>query len=73
MLSRFEHGAVVADLDESAASAARRMRDFHVGCVIVVRAARPVGVGSGGGSFFQMAEIMSWPRSGSRHNSAEGV
>jgi CBS domain-containing protein len=43
-LSRFEHGAVVAELDETAATAARRMRDFHVGCVIVVRSARPVGI-----------------------------
>jgi CBS domain-containing protein len=43
-LSRFEHGAVVAELDESAAAAARRMRDFKVGSVIVVRNARPVGI-----------------------------
>jgi CBS domain-containing protein len=43
-LSRFEHGAVVAELDESAATAARRMRDFRVGCVVVVRNARPVGI-----------------------------
>lgn len=43
-LSRFEHGAVVAELDESAAAAARRMRDFRVGCVVVVRNARPVGI-----------------------------
>jgi len=43
-LSRFEHGAVVAKLDESAAVAARRMRDFRVGCVVVVRDARPVGI-----------------------------
>ena len=43
-LSRFEHGAVVAELGESAATAARRMRDFRVGCVVVVRDARPVGI-----------------------------
>jgi CBS domain-containing protein len=43
-LSQFEHGAVVAELDESAATAARRMRDFRVGCVVVVRSARPVGI-----------------------------
>jgi CBS domain-containing protein len=43
-LSRFERGAVVAQLGESAAAAARRMRDFRVGCVIVVRDARPVGI-----------------------------
>jgi len=44
LLSRFEHGAVVAELGESAATAARRMRDFRVGCVVVVRDARPVGI-----------------------------
>ena len=43
-LSRFEHGAVVAELGESAATAARRMRDYRVGCVVVVREARPVGI-----------------------------
>lgn len=43
-LTRFEHGAVVAELDETAVAAARRMRDFKVGCVIVVRNARPVGI-----------------------------
>lgn len=43
-LARFEHGAVVAELNESAATAARRMRDFRVGCVVVVRNARPVGI-----------------------------
>lgn len=43
-LSRFEHGAIVAELGESAATAARRMRDFRVGCVVVVRDARPVGI-----------------------------
>ncbi len=43
-LARFEHGAVVAELNESAAMAARRMRDFRVGCVVVVRNARPVGI-----------------------------
>ena len=43
-LTRFEHGAVVAELNESAAMAARRMRDFRVGCVVVVRNARPVGI-----------------------------
>lgn len=44
LLSRFEHGAVVAELEESAATAARRMRDFRVGCVVVVRDGRPVGI-----------------------------
>jgi CBS domain-containing protein len=43
-LARFEHGAVVAELGESAAVAARRMRDFRVGCVVVVRDSRPVGI-----------------------------
>lgn len=43
-VSRFEHGAVVAELGESAAVAARRMRDYRVGCVVVVRDARPVGI-----------------------------
>jgi CBS domain-containing protein len=43
-VSRFEHGAVVAELGESAATAARRMRDYRVGCVVVVREARPVGI-----------------------------
>jgi CBS domain-containing protein len=43
-LSRFEHGAVVAELEETAATAARRMRDFRVGCVVVVRESRPVGI-----------------------------
>jgi CBS domain-containing protein len=43
-LSQFEHGAVVAELEETAAIAARRMRDFRVGCVVVVRGARPVGM-----------------------------
>lgn len=43
-LERFEHGAVVADLDETAIDVARRMRDFHVGCVVVTRSARPIGI-----------------------------
>jgi CBS domain-containing protein len=43
-LSRFEHGAVVARLDETALAAARRMRDFRVGSVIVVREGRPIGI-----------------------------
>jgi CBS domain-containing protein len=43
-LARFEKGAVVAELDETVLVAARRMRDFHVGCVVVVRDARPVGI-----------------------------
>jgi CBS domain-containing protein len=43
-LARFEHGVVVAQLDESAAEAARRLRDFHVGCVVVTRGDRSVGI-----------------------------
>lgn len=43
-LSRFERGAVVAELTETAADVARRMRDFHVGCVVIVREARVVGI-----------------------------
>ena len=43
-LTRFEHGVVIAELDETAATAARRMRDFRVGCVVVVRESRPVGI-----------------------------
>jgi CBS domain-containing protein len=43
-LTRFEHGAVVARLDETALVAARRMRDFRVGSVVVVRDSRPIGI-----------------------------
>jgi CBS domain-containing protein len=43
-LSRYERGAVVAELNETAADVACRMRDFHVGCVVVVREARAVGI-----------------------------
>lgn len=43
-LTRFEHGAVVAELTESAADVARRMREYRVGCVIVTRGARVTGI-----------------------------
>lgn len=43
-LQRFEHDPVVAEVDESVATAARRMRDRRVGCVVVVRRGRPVGI-----------------------------
>jgi CBS domain-containing protein len=43
-LTRFEHGAVVAQLSETAFDVARRMRDFHVGCVVVTRGSTPVGI-----------------------------
>jgi CBS domain-containing protein len=43
-LYQFEHGAVVADLSETALDVARRMRDFRVGCVVVTRGATPIGI-----------------------------
>lgn len=44
MLSRFEHGAIVAEATESVVNVARRMRDYRVGCVVVTRDARPIGI-----------------------------
>ena len=43
-LSRFERQVVTATLDETAFDVACRMRDKHVGCVVVVREGRPVGM-----------------------------
>ena len=43
-LERFEHGAVVAGMEETAQSVARKMRDFHVGSVVVTRGAHPIGI-----------------------------
>jgi CBS domain-containing protein len=43
-LSRFEHDVVVAQLSETAADAARRLRDFKVGCVVVTRDDRSIGI-----------------------------
>jgi CBS domain-containing protein len=43
-LHRFQHGAVCAELHETTFDVARRMRDFHVGCVVVTRGARPIGI-----------------------------
>jgi CBS domain-containing protein len=43
-LARFEHGVVVAQLSETAAVAACRLRDFKVGCVVVIRGDRSVGI-----------------------------
>ena len=43
-LARFEHGVVVAQLGETAAAAACRMRDFHVGCAVVIRGHRSIGI-----------------------------
>ena len=44
MLTRFEHGAIVAETTESVVNVARRMRDYRVGCVVVTRDARPIGI-----------------------------
>ncbi|WP_437671103.1 CBS domain-containing protein [Sorangium sp. So ce131] len=43
-LSRFEHGAVSAELTESVTDVARRMREFRVGCVVVTHGARAIGI-----------------------------
>jgi CBS domain-containing protein len=43
-LARFEHGVVVAQLFETAAESARRLRDFEVGCVVVTRGGQSVGI-----------------------------
>src|SRR5262245_47834350 len=43
-LTRFEHGAVTAELAETARTVATRMREFRVGCVVVTRGAHPVGI-----------------------------
>lgn len=43
-LSRFERRVVTASLDELVFDVACRMRDEHVGCVVVVREGRPVGM-----------------------------
>lgn len=43
-LSRFERRVVTASLDEHVFEVACRMRDEHVGCVVVVREGRPVGM-----------------------------
>jgi CBS domain-containing protein len=43
-LNRFEHGAVCAELHEDIVSVARRMRDLRVGCVVVTRGAKPIGI-----------------------------
>ncbi|WP_437285395.1 CBS domain-containing protein [Sorangium sp. So ce406] len=43
-LSRFEHGAVSAELTETATAVARRMREFRVGCVVVTQGARAIGI-----------------------------
>ncbi len=43
-LSRFERAIVSAALDDTVFDVACRMRDKHVGCVVVVRDGRPVGM-----------------------------
>ncbi|EYF00744.1 CBS domain-containing protein [Chondromyces apiculatus] len=43
-LSRYERGAVVAELSDTTADVARRMRDFHIGAVVVVREGRVIGI-----------------------------
>jgi len=43
-LGRFEKPIVTATLDDTVFDVARRMRDQHVGCVVVVRDERPVGM-----------------------------
>lgn len=43
-LARFEGPVVMASLDDSALEAAQLMRDKKVGCVVVVRDRRPIGM-----------------------------
>src|SRR5262245_52700584 len=43
-LARFRKPIVVAAEDEPVARIAQKMRDAHVGCVVVTRDAHPVGV-----------------------------
>lgn len=43
-LGRFERRVVTASLDDSVFDVAGVMRDEHVGCVVVVRDGRPVGI-----------------------------
>lgn len=43
-LSRFENRVVTATLDESAMDIARKMRDGRVGCVVITRSSRPIGI-----------------------------
>jgi CBS domain-containing protein len=43
-LASYLRPVVVASLGESVASAARRLRDQRVGCVIVTRGDRPIGI-----------------------------
>src|SRR3989442_15558187 len=43
-LTSFIRPVVIATLGESAAVAARRLRDQHVGCLVVTREGRPIGI-----------------------------
>jgi CBS domain-containing protein len=43
-LARFERPVVTAELDDTALAAARRMREHKVGCIVVVRDGRPMGI-----------------------------
>lgn len=43
-LTRFERQVITAKLDETALAVACRMRDHKVGCIVVVRDERPVGM-----------------------------
>ena len=43
-LSRFERTVAVTAIGETVFDAAKRMRDAHVGCLVVVRGRRPVGI-----------------------------
>ena len=44
MLGRFERPVITATLDDTVFDVACRMRDQHVGCVVVVRDGRPIGM-----------------------------
>lgn len=43
-LTRFERPVITAELDDTVLTAARRMRDHKVGCIVVVRDGRPMGI-----------------------------
>jgi CBS domain-containing protein len=43
-LAAYLRPVVIATLGESVSAAARRLRDHHVGCLVVTREGRPVGI-----------------------------
>jgi CBS domain-containing protein len=43
-LAAFLRPVVIATLGESVTAAARRLRDHHVGCLVITREGRPVGI-----------------------------